>query len=116
MAMVIRDFAPTDAAAVNALAVAAFEQFRSLYTDWPIMRMLVVSPQARGAGVGRRLAQECIDRAVRDGADVFALHTSPIMSVALPMYERMGFRLVREVQPVLGVAYAVYLKSDLRPS
>lgn len=79
--------------------------------EWPIMRMLVVNPTARGLGVGRSLANECIQRGIRDGASEFALHTSPIMSVALPMYLRMGFSLVREAPPIFGVPYSVYLKS-----
>jgi ribosomal protein S18 acetylase RimI-like enzyme len=58
---------------------------------WPIMRMLVVAPDFRGRGIGRALAQECLVRAKRDGASVFALHTSKLMQVALPMYQRMGF-------------------------
>jgi len=36
-------------------------------------------------------------RAERDGAPVIALHTSPIMTVALPMYRRMGFELYYDV-------------------
>ena len=68
--------------------------------------MLVVDPAARGAGVGRALTDACINGARRDGSDVIALHTSPIMTVALPMYLRMGFRLVHA--PLLyGVPYAV---------
>ena len=100
----IRDFAPADTAAVNAVAVAAFVQFAEAYDDWPamaaglatmsdlaesgeivvaahedrvvgavayippgapkaayfdlawpIVRMLVVDPDARGLGAGRRL-------------------------------------------------------------
>ena len=31
----LRDFRPEDATAVNALALAAFEQYRSAYSDWP---------------------------------------------------------------------------------
>ena len=49
-------------------------------------------------------------RARRDGSPVIALHTSPIMAVALPMYLRMGFRLARDAPPIYGVPYAVYLK------
>jgi hypothetical protein len=52
----------------------------------------------------------CVRRAERDGAPLLALHTSPIMRVALPMYLRMGFVLEREVPPVRGVPYAVYVK------
>ncbi len=157
----LRDFMASDETVVNEIAVAAFEQYKQPYSDWPtlvkglantaalaqsgqlivaerngtivgavayigpnapkwsifevhwpVMRMLVVVPQARGYGIGRALAQECINRAIRDGAKVFALHTSPIMTVALPMYQRMGFRFLRDTPAMLGVPYAVYLKSD----
>jgi ribosomal protein S18 acetylase RimI-like enzyme len=79
--------------------------------EWPIMRMLVVSPEARGAGIGRALASECVARAERDGASVFALHTSEIMEVALAMYERMGFERYAATPDIHGVRYAIYLKS-----
>lgn len=78
--------------------------------EWPIMRMLVVSPSYRGSGIGRALAEECLNRAKRDGASVFALHTSEIMQIALPMYIRMGFKLLFTTPKVQGVEYGVYLK------
>jgi hypothetical protein len=49
-------------------------------------------------------------RARRDRAAVIALHTSPIMTVALPMYLRMGFVRLRATPPIFGVEYAVYTK------
>ena len=155
----LRNYTDRDAAHINELAVTAFEQFRSEYSDWPamqaglrrmsalaeigeiivaewqdriigavayippggpkatffdqpwpIIRMLIVAPDARGGGTGRALSEECIERARQDGSHVIALHTSPIMKVALPMYLRMGFHLVREAPPLYGVPYAVYLK------
>jgi len=156
----IRDFAASDADAVNRLAVAAFAPFATHYSDWtamaanlgrmsalsttgevivaesggriagavayvppgaskaaffdvawPIIRMLVVDPDVRGKGIGRALTDACIERARRDGAKLIALHTSPIMSVALPMYLRMGFVRLRDAPPVFGVDYAVYTKA-----
>lgn len=77
--------------------------------SWPIMRMLVVDPDARGRGIARKLSEECLARARRDGAHVFALHTSPIMEVALPMYLRMGFRRHRTAPLIHGVDYDIYL-------
>jgi ribosomal protein S18 acetylase RimI-like enzyme len=77
---------------------------------WPIIRMLAVHPECRGSGVGRILTEECISRARRDRSRVVALHTSPIMTVALPMYIRMGFQLLREAPAIHGVPYAIYLK------
>ncbi len=78
--------------------------------EWPIMRMLVVAPEARGHGVGRALAQECLNRAKRDGALIFALHTSELMQVALPMYQRMGFRWSSSAPMIHGIKYDVYIK------
>lgn len=76
--------------------------------EWAIMRMLVVAPNAQGRGIGRLLADECIRRAHRDGAATFALHTSEMMSVALPMYLRMGFTRHKDAPTAYGVKYGVY--------
>jgi ribosomal protein S18 acetylase RimI-like enzyme len=83
---------------------------KAAYFDqsWPIIRMLVVDPASRGMRLGRTLTEECIRRARRDQAPLIALHTTPIMAVALPMYLRMGFKLLRDAPPIYGVPYAVY--------
>jgi GNAT superfamily N-acetyltransferase len=79
--------------------------------DWAVMRMLVVAPEARGQGVGRALAEQCLALGRRDAATTFALHTSELMSVALPMYLRMGFEWRAPAPRVHGVNYAVYCKA-----
>ena len=157
--MLVRPFDASEAAAVNAVALAAFAQYEGVYSDWdmlsrgvgsmsaladhaqiivaedegrlvgavaycppnsapradyfddewPIIRMLVVDPSARGAGIGRSLTEACVERARRDGASVIALHTSPAMEVALALYLKMGFELERPLPDRLGVPYAVYL-------
>ncbi len=76
----------------------------------PIIRMLVVNPEFRGQGIGKALSQACISRAVRDGCNSIALHTSIIMDVALPMYLRMGFVQHSEAPDIFGVKYNVYTK------
>jgi GNAT superfamily N-acetyltransferase len=78
---------------------------------WPVIRMLVVDPAFRGKGLGHALSTECIARAKRDGSPIIALHTSPIMTVALPMYLRMGFVKAYKAPPIFGVPYAVYTKA-----
>lgn len=78
--------------------------------EWSIMRMLVVAPDFRSHGIGRALAEECLRRAQRDRASVFALHTSELMQVALPMYQRMGFKWAASAPPIHGVEYGVYVK------
>lgn len=165
--MIIRDFSPADAGAVNRVALAAFAQYEGVYSDWeavaravgsmaalaesgrilvaedeagaivgavayvpphsapraeffqaewPIVRMLVVDPAARGQGLGRRLTEACIALARSDGAAAIALHTSPVMEAALTLYRRMGFRLEKAVPDRFGVPYAVYLKGLEAPA
>jgi ribosomal protein S18 acetylase RimI-like enzyme len=155
---IVRQARPEDAAAINAVALSAFAQYRDDYSEretfsrgigamsalgrdaelivaesggrivgavayvgpgkpkpdffapeWPAIRMLVVDPQARGGGFGRRLTEACVERARADAAPLIALHTSPIQAVALAMYLRMGFRELRPIAPIFGVAYSVYL-------
>lgn len=159
MSYVIKEFQSEDAAAINAVALSAFSEYRQAYSDWaafsgnignmaslassgelivatlqgrivgavvyvgpgkpkreffqpewPILRMLVTEPAARGQGIGRALTNECIQRAQRDKAPLVALHTSAIMQVALPMYQRMGFVYEREAPPIFGVPYGIYVK------
>lgn len=58
---------------------------------WPEVRLLAVSPTARGLGVGQRLMDECARRARAAGAADLGLHTSRSMRSAMRLYERMGF-------------------------
>jgi ribosomal protein S18 acetylase RimI-like enzyme len=105
--------AERDGAVVGAVAYIPPHRPKARYFEesWPIIRMLVVDPAQRGKGVGRALTDDCVRRAGRDGATVIALHTSPIMTVALSMYRRMGFERLRDAPPIYGVPYAVYVKT-----
>ena len=76
--------------------------------EWASLRLLVVNPSCRGKGIGRGLVEMCISRAKQDGASVLAIHTSPIMEVALPMYLRIGFVKVKDIPEIHGVPYSIY--------
>jgi ribosomal protein S18 acetylase RimI-like enzyme len=55
------------------------------------IRMLGVSPAARGRGIGEVLVLACLDAARRDGARRIRLHTQTSMRAAQRLYERLGF-------------------------
>jgi ribosomal protein S18 acetylase RimI-like enzyme len=57
----------------------------------PEVRMLAVSPSARGLGIGELLMKECVRRARAAGAKQLGLHTSASMRAAIALYQRMGF-------------------------
>jgi GNAT superfamily N-acetyltransferase len=63
----------------------------SVTMQLPEIRLLAVAPQARGQGIGQALVQECLRRARQSGATAITLHTTEMMSVAMKMYEQMGF-------------------------
>ena len=59
--------------------------------DYPEIRMLAVTPEARGKGVATALIAECIRRTKEKGYASIGLHTGEFMDSAQRLYERLGF-------------------------
>lgn len=55
-------------------------------------RLLAVSAEARGKGIGRLLVNECIEKAKKQAAQEMIIHSTKAMQTAWSMYEKMGFR------------------------
>lgn len=61
------------------------------------LRLLLVSPEAQGAGLGSRLIKECLAFAAGAGYQAIELWTSDVLIAARHLYERHGFQLVESL-------------------
>jgi DNA-binding MarR family transcriptional regulator/N-acetylglutamate synthase-like GNAT family acetyltransferase len=59
------------------------------------LRMLILTPQARGLGLGARLTDECIAFARSRGYKKMVLWTNSCLGTARDIYARRGFELVK---------------------
>lgn len=84
------------------------------------LRVLLVTPQARGLGLGTRLVQECVGLARAAGCHRMTLFTTGNLTSARRIYEAAGFVLTDEESrhnfghDVVGQNWALDLGSWLR--
>jgi ribosomal protein S18 acetylase RimI-like enzyme len=55
-------------------------------------RLLAVSPEARGLGIGKLLTLECMRKAKESNLSQVIIHSTKAMQTAWAMYERLGFK------------------------
>jgi ribosomal protein S18 acetylase RimI-like enzyme len=85
--------------------------------QWPpeaaAIRILAVSPEARGRGCGTLLTLECLRRARAMQISTIFLFTGEFMHAARHIYEKLGFRRVPEFDRDPGpIAYRLDLEGE----
>ena len=77
--------------------------------DWCYIRMVGVDPKYSGNGIGKKLTQMCIEYAKKNNEQIIALHTSEFMNKARHIYEKIGFKVIKELAPRYGKKYWLYI-------
>ena len=83
-----------------------WEDFKA---EWAYIRMVGVHPDYQGKGIAKKLAQMCITYAKENKERILALHTSEFMDAARHLYESLGFKKHKEIEPRFGKKYWLYL-------
>ncbi|OYU95280.1 MAG: GNAT family N-acetyltransferase [Bacteroidetes bacterium B1(2017)] len=76
--------------------------------EWSCIRMVGVNPEYRGNGIAKNLTSMCIAFAKQNNERVIALHTGEHMADARHVYEKFGFTIYKEIEPLFGKRYFIY--------
>ncbi|MEZ4949873.1 MAG: GNAT family N-acetyltransferase [Saprospiraceae bacterium] len=80
-----------------------------IYTaDQSYIRLVTVSDAYKGLKFGQKITELCIQYAKQSGEQKIALHTSEMMFKARHIYEKLGFKILREIEPRFGKRYWLY--------
>jgi ribosomal protein S18 acetylase RimI-like enzyme len=77
--------------------------------EWATIRRVGVDPDFRGQGIAESLTRQCIDFARNNNEHTIALHTSEFMDAARHIYEKSGFKKLKEIDPLFGRRYWIYI-------
>jgi ribosomal protein S18 acetylase RimI-like enzyme len=75
------------------------------------IRFVTVSEKYKGLKIAQKLTEECIEFAKKSGEKKITLHTSEFMDKARHIYEKFGFKIIKEIELRYGKKYWLYEKS-----
>ncbi|MGB5244363.1 MAG: GNAT family N-acetyltransferase [Lutimonas sp.] len=75
---------------------------------WCHLRFVSVDPTYRGQKIGETLTGKCIEIALQNNEQMMALHTAELMYSARHIYEKIGFKVLKAIEPKFGLKYWLY--------
>ncbi len=81
----------------------------SFKTEWSYIRLVGVNPKYKGQGIAKALTKICIGFGRETNEKTIALHTAEFMNGAIHIYESLGFKMFKEIEPRFGKKYWLYI-------
>ncbi len=76
--------------------------------EYAYIRMIGINPTYKGKGIASKITDLCVEEAMLKNEKIIGLHTSEMMPAARHIYEKKGFVISKELEPILGKKYWLY--------
>lgn len=81
--------------------------FKKYSTNTAELKRMFVSPEARGLGLAQLIISELEKEAKKHGFEIFVLETLYKQIEAIALYQKVGFKIVANYEPYVGLANSV---------
>jgi GNAT superfamily N-acetyltransferase len=92
----------------SAFLVPSGNPFKWFEKEWAYIRLVAVQPEKAGQGIGKMLTKYCLQKAKENDEAIIALHTSEFQDAARHIYEGLGFKKIRDLEPSFGKQIYLY--------
>jgi GNAT superfamily N-acetyltransferase len=94
----------------KAIACGCFKKYNSNTVE---LKRMFVSPEARGLGLAQKIIKELEEEARTQGFEVMILETLYKQVEAINLYQKVGFEIVENYVPYVGLANSVCMRKSI---
>jgi len=87
--------------------------FKKYNTNTVELKRMFVSQEARGLGLAQRIIKELEDEARTQGFETMILETLYKQIEAISLYQKVGFEIVENYEPYVGLANSVCMSKSI---
>ena len=94
----------------TAVACGCFKKYNANTVE---LKRMFVSPEARGLGLAQRVIKELENEAIKQGFKAMILETLYKQIEAINLYQKVGFEIVENYEPYIGLANSVCMSKSI---
>jgi GNAT superfamily N-acetyltransferase len=94
----------------KAVACGCFKKYNASTVE---LKRMFVSPEARGLGLAQEVIKELEEEARTQGFETMVLETLYKQIEAISLYQKVGFEIVENYEPYVGLANSVCMSKSI---